>query len=628
MRISLPPPAPEKLQCLEAAAAARPGLYRMRLALLALAGEVILTFVRVVPFALPIVIGTLFFNNTFIYAVAAFVIALLIWVMRPGYRDRGKSIEQKDAPDLYAALDDLKTKLDVGGRMEVRLDDEINAGAREARGLFGLVGTRRVLTLGAPLLALLGKDEVRAVIAHEFGHFSRRHGRLGHWLYWAHLGWLSHAEQIDDESSILDRAGATIAESFVPAFSRRAMVWSRRCEYEADADAARAVGGEHLVSALARLDVFHAWHSEALPRIIHGWQCAEPTAPDNCLERLIAAFEETPPDILTTIEATEAARSRDWLDTHPRLAERAAALGVQPSLAPREGPAGSALLGGLWPTIAAEYNAGWRKENAVAWSVAHARHRLIEAPLLAAEPAAVAAWPIGRRLERARALHKLEPTRGLVELAALHAAAADDRSIAFAYAAARLTERDASAVEPMRALAREDASWRVPAYARLVRYHDRIGDREGARRWAGALTRASAPEMGAYASVCDDLDAGNHSPTTRPAPLIEALRAGLAADPVVAKAWLVECKAALVAAGETRGAPLRVDALILVVDPLDAMQQPYNVDVVNALHQRILGDLIEPNALPVVISFYSTEPLPAALRGALEQLPAGSAYVR
>ncbi len=628
MRISLPPPAPEKLQRLEAAAAARPGLYRMRLALLALAGDAILAFVRAAPIAAPTAIGVLLVNNAVIYALAAISIVFLPWVMRPGYRDSGESIGQKDAPELYTALDDLKMKLDVGGRMEVRLDDEVNAGTREARGLFGLFGTRRVLRLGAPLLALLGKDEARAVIAHEFGHFSRRHGRLGHWLYWAHLGWLSHAEQIDSESSILDRAGASFAESFVPAFSRRAMVWSRRCEYEADADAAHAVGGEHLVSALARLDAFSAWHAEELPRIIHGWQRAEPTAPDNWLERMIAAFEETPPDILTTIGATEASRSRDWLDTHPRLAERAAALGVQPSLARREGAAGWALLGGLWPTIAAEYNARWRKENAVAWSVAHMRYRLIEAPLLAAEATTVAGWPIARRLERAMVLRKLEPIRGLAELAALHTAATDDRSIAFAYASARLMEGDASAVETMRALAREDASWRVPVYARLVRYHDRIGDREGARRWAGALARAREPEMGAYASVCDDLDAGNHSPTTRPAPLIETLRAGLAADPVVAKAWLVDVKAPLDPAEKAGTVTLRVDALILVVDPFDATQQPYDVDVVKARHQQVLGDLIEPNALPVVISFYSTEPLPTALRGALEQLPAGSAYVR
>jgi Zn-dependent protease with chaperone function len=628
MRISLPPPAPKKLQRLEAAAAARPGLYRTRLALIALTGDVILTFVRVVPFALPIAIGALFFSHPYYYALAAVTIVFLIWVMRPGYRDGGKSIERKDAPDLYAALDDLKTKLDVGGRMEVRLDDEINAGAREARGLLGLVGTRRVLTLGAPLLALLGKHEIRAVIAHEFGHFSRRHGRLGHWLYWAHLGWLSHAEEIDDESSILERAGATISEIFVPAFSRRAMVWSRRCEYEADADAAGAVGGEHLVSGLARLGLFGAWHAEELPRLVHRWQCAEPTAPNNFLERMIAAFEATPPDILSRIEAGEASRSRDWLDTHPRLAERAAALGMQPKFAPRAGPAGSALLGGLWPTVAAEYNTRWRKQHAVAWSVVHAHYRLIEAPLLAAEPEAVAGWPMAQRLEHARALRKLDPARGLTELAALRSAAPYYRDTTFAYAAARLTEGDASAVETLRALAREDATWRVPAYGVLVRYHDRIGDRVGADNWAGALERAGAVTMFSYASVCDGLEVGELSPTTRPAPLIEILRAGLAADPLVAKAWLVETKAPLIAPGQANILTLRADALILFVDPLDDMQQPYDVAIVRARHQRVLGELIEPNALPVVISFYSTEPLQESLRNALERLPAASAYVR
>jgi Zn-dependent protease with chaperone function len=628
MRISLPPPAPDKLQRLEAAAAARPRLYRARLALLALAGDVILTFVRVAPFALPIAVGALFFNSTFIHALAAFAIVLLIWLMRPGYRDSGKSVERKDAPELYAALDDLKTKLDVGRRIDVRLGDEVNAGAREARGLFGLLGTRRVLMLGVPLLALLGKDEARAVIAHEFGHFSRRHGRLGHWLYWAHLDWLSHAEQIDEESSILDRAGASIAESFVPVFSRRAMVWSRRCEYEADADAARAIGGEQLIRALARVDVFDAWQAEKLPHIIRGWQCAEPTAPDNCLERIINAFEATPSDVLTTIAATALSRSKDWLDTHPRLAERAAALAVQPSLAPREGPAGSVLFGDLWPTFAAEYNARWRKENAVAWSVAHTRHRLIEAPLLAAEDETVAGWPIARRFERAVALCKFEPACGLAELAALHAAAKHNRSITFAYASARLTEGDASAVETLRALARADATWRVPAYARVMQYHNSIGDRVGFDRWAGALARASTPAMNAYASVCDGLEAGEHAPTTRPAPFIETLRAGLAADPVVAKAWLVEGKVPLDTIEQAHAVSLRVDALILIVDPFDAERQPDDETIVQARHRQVLGDLIEPNALPVVISFYSTEPLPTALRDALERLPAGSAYVR
>lgn len=628
MRISLPPPAPEDVQRLEAEAAARPGLYRMRLALLALAGDLMLTFVRAFPLAAPIVIGALLVNHAYVYAGSAIAIMFLAWVMRPGHRDSGKPVERKDAPALYAALDELKTQLDVGPRMDVRLDDEVNAGAREARGLLGVIGTRRVLTLGAPLLALLGREEARAVIAHEFGHFSRRHGRLGHWLYWAHLGWLSHAEQVDGESSILDRAGASFAERFVPAFSRRAMVWSRRCEYEADMDAARTVGGEHLVGGLARLDVFGIWYGEELPRIVRRWQCDEPTPPDDFLERVIAAFEAMPPGRLAAIAASEHARTGDWLDTHPRLSERAAALGLNPVIAPREGPAGSALLGDLWPTVATECNARWREAQAIEWAVAHACYRLIEAPLLAAPPETAAGWPIGQRLARAKALRKFEPARGLAELEGLHAAFGDDRGIAFADAAARLAEGDASAVETMRAIAKEDASWRVPAYVRLARYHQRIGDRAGARRWAGALGRSREPEMRAHASLRDSLAAGEYAPTTRPAPLVDALRAGLAAEPAVAKAWLVEGSVSLVAAEQTPGLALRADALVLVVDPFDAAQKPRDTDVISARYQQVLGDLIEPNALPLVIAFYSTEPLPAALQDALRRLPAECAYER
>ena len=628
MRIFLPPPAPDELRRLEAAAAARPGLYRFRLALLALAGDAILTFVRVLPLAAPIVLGTFYFNNTFIDVLAACAILLLIWLMRPGHRDSGESIARKDAAELHAVLDDLRMKLDVGGRIDVRLEDEVNASAREVRGLFGLIGTRRVLTLGTPLLALLGEDEARAVIAHEFGHFSRRHGRLGHWLYWAHLGWLAYAEQVDHESSVLERLGGSFAESFVPAFSRRAMIWSRGCEYEADADAAHAVGGAHVVSALARLDLFNAWQDKEYPRIVRDWQCVEFAAPDNWLERMIAAFEGTPPDVLAGLETGAMSRSRDWLDTHPALAERASALGVSPGLTPRGRAAGLALLGGLWPTIVAEYNVRWRKENAVEWSVAHTRYRLIEAPLLAAEAATVATWPIERRLQRARALRKFEPERGLSELEALHAAAPGNRSVTFAYAAARLAEADAGAVETMRLLAQEDASWRVPVCTRLVRYHDRIGDRAGVNRWAEQLERSGELETRTHASACDDLAAGKLQPTTQPAPLIETLRAGLAADPAIARAWLVEGQALLATAGTTRGVTLRIDAQILVVDPFDAVQQPYDHDAVRSRQQRALAELIEPNALPVVMMFYATEPLPAALRGALEHLPAGSLYVR
>ena len=594
--------------------------------LLALAGDAILTFVRVLPLAGPIALGAWFFATPYIRVPAVIAILFLIWVLRPGSRDSGESLARNEAPDLHAAIDDLKKRIDIGARIDVRLDDKVNASAREVRGLFGVAGVRRVLTLGVPLLALLGKEETRAVIAHEFGHFSREHGRFGHWLYWAHLDWLSYAARVDHDSSSLARAGVVFAELFAPAFSRRAMVWSRRCEYEADADAARAVGGAPLIGGLARLDAYSAWSGEDFPRIVRGWQCAESAAPSDWLERMFSAFEATPFDRLAELHAGEASRPDNWLDTHPVLAQRAAALAVPPYVGPREPLTGSALLGSLWPSVVADYNARWRKDNAVAWAVAHARWRLIEAPLIAAQ--AVAGWPIAQRLARAKALRRSEPERGLGELTALHAEAPGDRGTTFACAAARLAEGDAGAVEPMRALARDDATWHVPVCARMIRYYEKIGDRARANRWAEQMENSAVLEARAHDRVCDDIIAGKHAPTTRPAVLIDTLRAGFAADPVVARAWLVESKVSLDVAATARAATMRADALILVIDPFDTDKQPNDDDAVRSRHREALADLIEPNVLPAVISFYTTEAVPAALQATLDRLPPSSAYVR
>jgi hypothetical protein len=276
----------------------------------------------------------------------------------------------------------------------------------------------------------------------------------------------------------------------------------------------------------------------------------------------------------------------------------------------------------------ASWNARWRDEHAVAWSAAYARYRLIEAPLLSAAPEIVAGWPIAQRLDRAKALHRFEPTRGLAELEALHADALDDRSITFAFAAAQLAAGDANAIKSLSALAKEDALWRMPAFAQLAGYCNATGDRAGASRWGRGLEIARDAMMRAYASACDDIAAGKLSPTTRTASFIATMRAGLAAEPAVAVAWLVAGKTPLAGTRTARPATLRVDALIIVVDPFDAMQQPCDVDAIKDRQQEVLAGLIEPDALPVVTSFFATEPLPAALSAALGQHPRGSVYRR
>jgi hypothetical protein len=102
----------------------------------------------------------------------------------------------------------------------------------------------------------------------------------------------------------------------------------------------------------------------------------------------------------------------------------------------------------------------------------------------------------------------------------------------------------------------------------------------------------------------------------------------IAAEPAVATAWLAEGKAPLAGTQAACPEPQRVDALIIAVDPFDSAQRPNDVDAIKDRQRQVLTELIEPDALPIVISFNTTEPLPAALSVALERHPAAGVYRR
>jgi hypothetical protein len=116
--------------------------------------------------------------------------------------------------------------------------------------------------------------------------------------------------------------------------------------------------------------------------------------------------------------------------------------------------------------------------------------------------------------------------------------------------------------------------------------------------------------------------AGKLPATTRPATFIATVHAGLAADPTVATAWLVEGLVPLPGTQTKRLATLRVDMLIVTVHPFDARQRPCDTDAVKDRHSQILAGLV------AVASFYTTELLPVALAAALERHPPGSVFRR
>jgi len=65
---------------------------------------------------------------------------------------------------------------------EVYLIAEANAWVIDRGGIMGC-GSRRVMGLGLPLLQVLSVYQLRAVLAHEFGHFHGGDTKLGPWVY-------------------------------------------------------------------------------------------------------------------------------------------------------------------------------------------------------------------------------------------------------------------------------------------------------------------------------------------------------------------------------------------------------------------------------------------------------------
>lgn len=603
---------PKVIARLQAEASRRPGAYRLRLAAIAIAGDGALTITQVLPWAVPIVFGAFFVNMELYYWLGGAAIVLLAWILRPTFRVQGRELAIDEAPRLYEDIAALKQKLRVLGRMHVHLDESFNASATETRGLFGLLGTRCVLTLGVPLLIALSREQVLAVIAHEFGHFSRRHGRLGHWLYRAGVGWIQYAQYVDESDSPFDRAAAWYAREFVPFFSIRNFVHSRQCEYEADADAAHAVGVKPFAEALTRIAVFARLWGEHFPREVVHWQLQHAEPPHDFYERFARfAKQRAAGDLRAWLEDALRAPS-SWHDTHPSLSERLRSMAQEPAMADPVDSAAQVLFGEHWPKLLSEFNGKWVKDVRPDWLVEHLRLRQIAQPLLAADEATARNWGVELRLARARALRGSDAARGFAELRDLYQAHPSHKRLRFAYAAALLNESDGAGVELMEALAREDPAFRAAAFLRVLTYFERKGDSQQIERWSGWLKRVSQSLGEAVTSFVTRAEAGEGQPTSLPAGERAVICEATRLDPCVGDAWLLAGCAQFRYAADRPAVPVVAHLLALAINPAEAERLGQDEESIAERYERLLGLLMPPDQLPVVRTYFTTESIPAA----------------
>lgn len=346
---------------------------RTRLVGLALAAELVFLVVVLIPVLPLVALQAVLLGPKVAFAVGAVATLGLWWLIQPDTGLQGDEISVPQESSLRATIDSLCRGINAPHIDRIALDDRMNAAAFQSRGFLSLVGVRRTLTLGIPLLRLLTADEARAVIAHELGHFSHEHGKLGHWIYQVRGKWDQYLYAHTRSDNFVDSTLKSIASWFVPIFLRQSSGWSKRCEFEADAVAAKATCPQALAQALGKLEVLSLLLDGDLQRKLNADCLRSAQAPACFWDIAVETTEVSSAEALARASRTAAKRPTRLHDTHPPLAERLSAMSTTlESLDWTDGIcAGERFLGNAWSTTFADCQFRWQSRAQADWRLKH-----------------------------------------------------------------------------------------------------------------------------------------------------------------------------------------------------------------------------------------------------------------
>lgn len=434
---------------LERESAETPGRYRAKVAALALLGFFILAaLLGAVGFGLfalaGIVVAIAFTGGAALLLLAKFgkvlfLLAIPLWYLCKSAvqalfirlpAPQGREIGADEAPELFAALNDMRRRMKGPRFHHVLVVDEVNAAVVQ-RPAFGLIGwPRNYLLLGLPLLEAMPPAEALAVVAHEYGHLAGSHGHFSAFIYRLRHTWGTVQAYTDHIQGWLGRLVAPLVRWYAPYFNAYTFVLARNDEYLADAASAELVGAANAAHALKRVNLITPRHQrfmqKTFERVDH-----DAAPPPDLMRRWASTAGEAPeePDARRWL-ADALDRVGNVMDTHPTLRARLAALpdaaeagGEPPPPVPGRSAA-QAWFGARLDALRSELESRWAEQLAQPWAEQHAavqqqRQRLAGLRALAERDA-------DQQIEMLRLAMRLEPELDLRDdLAAFNAAHAD-----------------------------------------------------------------------------------------------------------------------------------------------------------------------------------------------------------
>lgn len=268
---------------------------------------------------------------------------------------RRREVTEKECPELFQAISEVAQATTCPMPKKVFLSPDVNACVFYNTTFWSIFfPVRKNLEIGLGLFTCTNVDELKSILAHEFGHFSQKSMKVGSGVYVANTVLYNLAYKEDGWDRFVDRwcrvdigilalfgimtRGFTnqirkLLHRMYRFVNRSYMKLSRTMEYDADAIACRYIGKEVFSSALRKIDYLAYTNEAALGVINHlaanGKKVNSIFDVHEAMTRIIAENDKLTVDCRSLITANvdygypeSRIRMENIWDTHPSMQDR------------------------------------------------------------------------------------------------------------------------------------------------------------------------------------------------------------------------------------------------------------------------------------------------------------------
>lgn len=223
-------------------------------------------------------IWTLLIGGGLIISGLTILFFLIKFIFSSNKMDRSHltEIKKSDHPQIFSLLEEIVKEVDTTFPKKVYLSNEVNASVFYDSNFWSMfLPVKKNLIIGVGLMNAVTQQEFKAILAHEFGHFSQKSMKVGSYVYQVNQVIYNMLYNNNSFDNIISKAASvhsiiaiciagsiwvikqiqTILQKMYEYININYMSLSREMEFHADEVAANVAGSDYLSSSLLRLDL-------------------------------------------------------------------------------------------------------------------------------------------------------------------------------------------------------------------------------------------------------------------------------------------------------------------------------------------------------------------------------------